>query len=361
MCQKPCYASRIDAISRSETVEKPWYYKDRKAWYLWVYDDGKRRKRRIGSTKREAYDYWRSLAGTGNDPTFVEIRTAFFTWAINQVKNGDLELNTLENYAWYADQFEKRSGMLRISELAPKHVTDWIASNPTWGPSAQRHAIITVNRIANWSLSERRITENPFRGIKKPSGKRREELIPSEMHELMVRTAGSQKGSGKIDRQFRLVLVALRHCGGRPQDVANVRIEHCSDDRWTVHEHKTKRHTGRPRIVYLSPCLQTITKMLSWNRSSGPLFRGRRGSLTTNAIGCRIKRLREELGISDVVAYSYRHTYITDAMQRGVDIATVAELVGTSVSMIQRHYGHLERKGDHLRNAAIRAVVEIDR
>lgn len=337
-------------------MQKPWYWKERKAWYLWTSEGGKRRKRKIGTTEAEAYAYWRRLNGIGFDPTFQEIRIAFFEYSLNQVRNGDLDIRTLENYAFYADRFEARYGHLRVSELAPKHVTDWIASNPTWGPSAQRHAIITVQRVCNWALNERRITENPFRGIRKPSGKRREQLVPPDVHERMVRLAGSQKGSGKIDRQFRLVLVAMRHAGGRPQDVANVRIENVNVDCWVIPEHKTLRHTGRPRIVYLSPCLQTITRILAGNRKAGPLFRGRRGKLTTNAIKCRITRLREELGVSDVVAYSYRHTYITDALERGVDVATVAELVGTSVAMIQRHYGHLSKRADHLKNAAANAV-----
>ena len=54
--------------------------------------------------------------------------------------------------------------------------------------------------------------------------------------------------------------------------------------------------------------------------------------------------------------YSYRHTYITDALERGVDVATVAELVGTSVETIQRHYGHLSTRHNHLKEAAAKAL-----
>ena len=98
--------------------------------------------------------------------------------------------------------------------------------------------------------------------------------------------------------------------------------------------------------------------MLITGRTEGPLFGGRRGGLSTNAISCRIKRIKNSEDIPDsIVAYSYRHTYITDALQRGVAIATVAELVGTSVAMIQKHYGHLEQRGDHLSDAARRAIT----
>lgn len=40
-------------------------------------------------------------------------------------------------------------------------------------------------------------------------------------------------------------------------------------------------------------------------------------------------------------AYSLRHSVITDLVTGGLDLLTVAQLSGTSVVMIERHYGHL--------------------
>jgi len=48
-------------------------------------------------------------------------------------------------------------------------------------------------------------------------------------------------------------------------------------------------------------------------------------------------------------AYSIRHSTITDLIHAGVDSMTVAQLAGTSVGMIEKHYGHLTR--DHARSA----------
>lgn len=47
--------------------------------------------------------------------------------------------------------------------------------------------------------------------------------------------------------------------------------------------------------------------------------------------------------------YSVRHSVITDLIHAGVDSLTVAQLAGTSVAMIEKHYGHLTR--EHARNA----------
>jgi integrase len=43
---------------------------------------------------------------------------------------------------------------------------------------------------------------------------------------------------------------------------------------------------------------------------------------------------------STVTAYALRHSTITDLVTGGLDLLTVAQLSGTSVAMIERHYGH---------------------
>ena len=42
-----------------------------------------------------------------------------------------------------------------------------------------------------------------------------------------------------------------------------------------------------------------------------------------------------------VVLYTLRHCWITDAIIGGMDLLTVAKLTGTSLAMIEKHYGHL--------------------
>lgn len=51
-----------------------------------------------------------------------------------------------------------------------------------------------------------------------------------------------------------------------------------------------------------------------------------------------------ELPVS-VTAYAMRHSVITDLGTNGLDLLTVAQLSGTSVAMIEKHYGHL--RADH--------------
>lgn len=46
---------------------------------------------------------------------------------------------------------------------------------------------------------------------------------------------------------------------------------------------------------------------------------------------------------SGLSAYTLRHSVITDLVRDGLPILTVAQLSGTSVAMIEKHYGHLVR------------------
>lgn len=46
---------------------------------------------------------------------------------------------------------------------------------------------------------------------------------------------------------------------------------------------------------------------------------------------------------SGLSAYTLRHSVITDLVREGLPILTVAQLSGTSVAMIEKHYGHLVR------------------
>lgn len=39
--------------------------------------------------------------------------------------------------------------------------------------------------------------------------------------------------------------------------------------------------------------------------------------------------------------YCFRHTYATLRLQEGVDVYFLAEQMGTSVQMIEQHYGHV--------------------
>jgi integrase len=58
---------------------------------------------------------------------------------------------------------------------------------------------------------------------------------------------------------------------------------------------------------------------------------------------------------SNLTMYSIRHSVITDLIHNGLDSLTVAQLSGTSILMIEKHYGHLTKQ--HSREALSRLAI----
>ena len=54
----------------------------------------------------------------------------------------------------------------------------------------------------------------------------------------------------------------------------------------------------------------------------------------------------EAAGIAQRGPYALRHTFATEALAAGVSIFELARLMGTSVAMIDRTYGHLARDSE---------------
>ena len=65
----------------------------------------------------------------------------------------------------------------------------------------------------------------------------------------------------------------------------------------------------------------------------------------------------EAAGIEQRGPYCLRHTFATEALAAGVSIVELARLMGTSVAMIDRTYGHLARDSE----ASIRARLDARR
>jgi len=66
----------------------------------------------------------------------------------------------------------------------------------------------------------------------------------------------------------------------------------------------------------------------------------------------------EKAGLLDVVYHTLRHTYISRAVMKGIDIRSVQELAGHKTIQMTMRYAHLAP--DHLREAAEKAVAPVE-
>ena len=169
------------------------------------------------------------------------------------------------------------------------------------------------------------------------------------------------------DDDLRDFCIGLILTGHRPGELANCDLQDFDPVGCTL---TVDGKTGR-RTVSLSSAAVAHFKKVSKDRiGKQPLLIRDVPTLPPGAVGVeppdprwnkenwkkRFKRAVRAAGLpDDVVPYSLRHAAISEFVVSGMDIFVVATITGTSVEMIEKHYGHLRH--DRTRQLLDRAVM----
>ncbi len=262
------------------------------------------------------------------------------------------------SFAFVADQFLEHSQKTNAEDTYNNHkrflqddVYDWLDSHKPWGKSSRAYAISILLACLNWATKREKITLNPLAKLKREYCKSRTRILTKEEKDAIR--------SHIKDVSFANYIYVLENTGARPFSEL---IHVCADDlditkgTITLKKHKNSK-TNKRRTLYCTPALLALLSMLATLHPKGPLLRNTRGgNWTRNTIIFRFKGLREKLNIKGLTSYCYRHTYITEALARGLTSNIVAELVGNSPRTIEKYYDHLDQKLDTMKEAARKAV-----
>lgn len=115
---------------------------------------------------------------------------------------------------------------------------------------------------------------------------------------------------------------------------------------------------GAQRWVPVSAQMAALLKEQAGNRAADLPLIPRPDGIAWDRHGWKgpIKDAATAAGLPQAItAYTLRHSTITDLVVDGLDLLTVAKLAGTSVAMIEKHYGHLRSE----RAAAALAGLEL--
>jgi integrase len=341
-------------------TKKPFFREFDGWWYAQVRAGGKRKQVKLVKGRENEAQAWkqfhRLMAQDPSllpEPSSLKVASVCDLFLCHAEKHN--EPRTFEWYKKYLQSFCESFGSLGALDVKPLHVTRWLDAHPGW-KSSRRCAVVCVKRAYNWAESEGLLTGNPLKRVKKPAPVRRERVLTTDEWQQLF--------AAVKDQEFKDFLFALRETGCRPGEVRTVTAQNVNLALgvWILEQHKARQKTGLPRVVYLTPGMVALCRKLVERWPEGPIFRGprRKGCrpFSRNAVRCRFTRLRQKLPhLTGVISYTLRHSWITDALERGVPVATVAELAGhTDLKMIQRHYAHLSEKRQHLRDAVRRAV-----
>lgn len=117
-----------------------------------------------------------------------------------------------------------------------------------------------------------------------------------------------------------------------------------------------KDKSGKPRRIILPEAAAALMSEQAKDKlPAAPLFmRGNGARWSKEYWNQPIAAAAEQASLpAGVTAYTLRHSVITDLVNSGLALLTVAQISDTSVEMIERHYGHLNRA------AAEQALAEL--
>lgn len=228
--------------------------------------------------------------------------------------------------------------------------------------------ITRLNACCNWAMKSGLIPENPFLGmageIKLPKSQKNsedEDIEPFTVEErdsileAIASNTFCNKHSGFKHSYYRPYVEFSFMTGCRPSEAIALQWKHISSDFRFISFEQALIETAKGRVVREGlktqerrrfPCngkLQTFLKALQTENCHDPealVFPGFSGGhLDTKSFRKSVwKPILQGLKIEYRKPYQTRHTFITLALENGLDAKDVARLVGNSPEVIYRHY-----------------------
>jgi integrase len=335
---------------------RPWFWKARGVWCVDL--RGKRHVLARGErSKKEAQEeFHRLMASLGRgeavDPSQITVEAVFSLFLDDTaaaVARGERAQVTYDGYVRHLSSADDWFGKMRAAEVPPHRVHAWCESPELrWGPTTRANAIAAVKAAFRWAKRRGYLRVNPLADVEKPTPKRRTAVLSPEKARAVLDAA---------EGRFRKLLACLWMTGCRPGELATLEAGAVDLEGAILHvRDKIRRTTGKDtREVHATPEVMAIVADLCAAHPAGPIFRNRLGhAWTRNAMACAMARIRKRTGLGkEAVPYSFRHLFGTDALDRGVHAAIVAELMGhRGTKMLLERYTHLEERRGTLRDAA---------
>src|SRR5918996_4326965 len=253
---------------------------------------------------------------------------------------------TIAKLRWLLGKATAALGEARLAELSPDQVSAWRLTVPEGHRFEATQALRQVlNRAVNWRL----IDDNPAKRVPNPARRCREQrpfdswqqirslaeqLGPTHGPMVLFAAATGLRPSellaleqGDVDRATGVVKIRRAYANGR--------VKH------------TKTRLSRRAVPLQAIALEALDQLRA--RENSPLLfpNSRGGYLDFRNFNRRHwKPVQKALG-SDPLRdlYDLRHTYATFALRAAVPVFAVSRFMGTSIAMIDLHYGHLAVDG----------------
>lgn len=223
-----------------------------------------------------------------------------------------------------------------------------------------RDEMATLRSVMRYAASKKYIRDSQVFHGKLPVGHaRREEFTPTEYRKLhtfarrWIKEARNEANEWYRQIAYNFVLV-MTNTGMRPSEAKNLRwrdVEVHTDKQERTVVRLSVRGKAKFRTLVaagnVGTYLERIRSLSKASKPDDPVFTTHDGKAARTLYHSLIESLLTESGLlksssgSRRSTYCFRHTYATFRLTEGVDVYFLAKQMGTSVKMIEDHYGHI--------------------
>lgn len=333
--------------------------------------------------------------------TVVQVAEHYLHWAERRKDQGKLSPEHYASKAIHLGIFAEALGPRAARTLRVEDANHFLAGLATrYAVNYRANIMASVNACLNWAVRSGHLPANPILGhdpttVPRAAPRFAEVDEAAAFLRFWLHRLPRATPAARYDRSALLLVRCLIRTGARPKELCRLRW---GQVRWdagrssaghafataTLVKHKTADATGKPRVIYFPPALTRALRREHDRPDRHPEFlfvhgRGRGGkgagepwkdgatlakkvrTIRRTAIAEAVRRAAageptrglekiRDVGVNRVHNYRWRHTAISTLLRIGVDVPTIAELVGTSPELIYHTYGHL--LSDHLARAA---------
>jgi integrase len=354
---------------------RPYYKASHNSWYANIGPNRRPVKLAEGQKNEKAAWEKYDLLMAGRQPLdgdwlVVDLVQKFTDW--HKTNSAD------RTYDFYFTPLESFLGSLsprmKVADLKPHHLTEWIETRKMAkqskkvkgtqnehrtvvtarpiGQNRRRNLIRAVKAAFKWAEEQEYIARSPLKNVKVPAA------IPRGDDAYLMPEQWSQLIAVVKDEPMLDILTTLKETGCRPQEARAVKSKHFNRaERCWVFPQLQSKGKKQSRIVHLTDRAYQICERLALKNPDGPIFRNLKGrAWTHNAMNCRCIRLSKKLGFR-VTPYAARHTFATEAILKGVDLQTIATIMGhVDLRMLSKIYQHIHRRSDFIKEGLRKAT-----
>jgi integrase len=270
----------------------------------------------------------------------------------------DVEPVTIEKLRWLLAKAVAVFGDRPASDIRSEEIAAWrIALSPGYRFDATQALRQVLARAVVWGM----INANPAKlGVDNPSPRRREQRPFESWAELDAVAVN-------LSPRYRPMVIFAAATGLRPAEWLALEWRDIDLEARVVYVHRSftkgrlkcpKTEASRRAVPLQTIALQAIERQRS-SPNRALVFPAERGGYLDlhNFRNREWKPAQVVAGIKPLRrVYDLRHTFATFALRAGISTFDLSRYMGASLTMIDRHYGHLARDG---REQAIRLLDEL--